>query len=1401
MASTSEIASDALFDALVQQQIADAPQAGLGSNTERLTKIQHLSRRIVFAITTGKSVSSENKKLVINLAKEIETLSRETMVAVEQCDVIADVKASIENTIKSEISKINKPTPTIVSPPTYAQMVSSKITSPPTVSRLPKSKPSLIVYPSSEERSRKEVTEQWRRNINFKEVTYAPASVQPVGRNRLRVEFDSVDQRDETLKRLENTSAEIRAEPSRKLRPMVILKGVFKETATDELTRLIVQQNPEVGLLRPTAEDLQYRFVRRNKNDKLYNAVLLASPCVWRKIIELGRLNVDHQKVHVEEFVPLLQCFKCLQFGHLRKHCTKDDVLCAHCGAENHTVEKCPSKDKSEEANCSNCVSRGKRLGTSFDTKHSANSDRCPIRDAMRSRCNLGRGYNSEQEFLKYISDKSYDIAFISEPYVGSKNNMRNIQGYELHQFTSDSRVKAAIAIRSGLGSAIGITKYSNTNVCTVQITHNSHKFFLVSVYIEPKSDDNNTLNFLDILFQHIDQSHAIICGDFNGWHPIWGSSTSNKRGREILNLIVSHNLTVCNEGSEPTFEAYTSDTVRTSIIDLTIASDITSSKIRNWKVNPEACPTSEHHAIDFTLDLNKNKLKPNKTQSTYRYNTTGADWNLVKETLKQEIEVSSLDATVIKKLNISELDVYISSLTCKIQTACDTTLKRKRSKKIQTIPWWNDELEHLKRKAVFLHHRLQDLKRKGKPLVNILAERQTAKETYRLALSKASSEHFRNFCSRQGKEDVWTLTNRLLKHSPQPSPPTTLNLGNSNFTNSSEESACALLDRFYPIDTPDDLEIQKLIRLKANTYPATDNEVDFTLEEVRDCMLSMDSHKAPGPDHLTADICSTFMDAFPEVITQIMNRCLHLSHFPTSWKKAFIKTVPKPNKIDYNDISSYRPIGLLDVFGKLLEKLIARRLIYHLNITSNLNQHQYGFREQRSTNDALAEAMKQINNAKSSGKLVIGVSLDIKGAFDHAWWPALMYRLHVTGCPLNIYKLIKSYISNRTVTLNYADASVDRYLSRGCIQGSVLGPIFWNIILDELLNSELPPTCHLQAYADDLLLIVSANSVSKIETDANDALKVITEWGRRVKLEFAASKTQAISFSAKANKYGSKHDGLVGAAFVVYHPNGDSVTKKLKLHSSSSVFQAEMLAIQRACEYCVTKGIVDAVIFSDSLSALLEIQNINSTNATTVQIHQHINRILNFGTIKFVWIKSHVGLAGNEMADQAAKAAASQHKSCDFPKFPLSFVKYQLKSEIDRLSDEIYQAAPKGAHTRLWCPNIGTIRELLKSTKLTFQLTQILTGHGYHLHYLHRFKIVDSDKCPCDENSTQSIDHLLKICPIFANSRQDHEFKCNMLNIEPYNLTSLLTRDSCIQSFVDFCTNIVNRLKELNNT
>ena len=121
-----------------------------------------------------------------------------------------------------------------------------------------------------------------------------------------------------------------------------------------------------------------------------------------------------------------------------------------------------------------------------------------------------------------------------------------------------------------------------------------------------------------------------------------------------------------------------------------------------------------------------------------------------------------------------------------------------------------------------------------------------------------------------------------------------------------------------------------------------------------------------------------------------------------------------KPGKEESNSVTKYRPISLLNVAGKVLEKLMINRTLHSINSRSLLSTKQYGFTPQRSTVEA-AMAMKHFvqQNLQYYGYIIF-TSLDVQGAFDAAWWPSILNNLRQMECPKNLYYLAREYLKDR---------------------------------------------------------------------------------------------------------------------------------------------------------------------------------------------------------------------------------------------------------------------------------------------------------------------------------------------------------------------------------------------------
>ena len=291
-----------------------------------------------------------------------------------------------------------------------------------------------------------------------------------------------------------------------------------------------------------------------------------------------------------------------------------------------------------------------------------------------------------------------------------------------------------------------------------------------------------------------------------------------------------------------------------------------------------------------------------------------------------------------------------------------------------------------------------------------------------------------------------------------------------------------------------------------------------FTLLELDLATKSFNPKKAPGLDGFTADICSHAITSDPELFLIIANSCLQLHHFPKIWKEATVIALPKPGKDNYAHPKSYRPIGLLPVLGKILEKMIMARLRHHLH--PRISANQYGFMPQRSCEDALYTLIQHIRSKLQEKMIVTLVSLDIEGAFDSAWWPAIRMRLVEEKCPEGLRRLINSYLEDRRVRVRYAGREHCKGTSKGCVQGSIGGPILWNLLLDTLLKELKEKGVYSQAFADDVVLVFHGGTASEIERQANAALDHAQRWGDVHKLKFAAAKTNALVVTNKL-----KHD------------------------------------------------------------------------------------------------------------------------------------------------------------------------------------------------------------------------------------------------------------------------------------
>jgi hypothetical protein len=530
-------------------------------------------------------------------------------------------------------------------------------------------------------------------------------------------------------------------------------------------------------------------------------------------------------------------------------------------------------------------------------------------------------------------------------------------------------------------------------------------------------------------------------------------------------------------------------------------------------EINTPAVSLSDHFPVCFTRKVSSTNLKNNESN--------GFGYNVINfRSMKNFNEKDFI--TDLENQPFSVIDIFDDPNDA-LDYFCDLFLnvlnihapkKRRRVKFPIQQPWFSKDItEATKTRDYF--KKIGDIEnyRKSRNIVQSLIH-----ETKKSYFSKTINNNKRN------PKEIWKNLN-LLSSKPKiqasqqqindndgnsiTNPEAIANIFNNFFTSLSDSlHPTHNLRTKTPSQTLIDFVNSKIENAASFDIPLLNK--DFVIEQLK----TLSSSKSTGLDGLSARFLKLSADVVAESITKILNLSLQTGIYPKQFKLA--KVTPIFKKGLKHDVNNYRPISILPIMSKIIERHVSNQIKQYLKAHNLLHERQSGFRSNHSCETALTAMVDDwimaIDNNQFSGT----VFLDLSKAFDLIDHELLLSKLSAYKFHENSIKWFQSYLGGRTQKVSVANVlSESKSISCGVPQGSVLGPLLFIIFINDMPLSTQHSTTNM--FADDSSITYSSGSISDVTNALNEDLSQIEQWCSQNSMKINTTKTKAMFITSHA--------------------------------------------------------------------------------------------------------------------------------------------------------------------------------------------------------------------------------------------------------------------------------------------
>ncbi|MEW8185640.1 MAG: reverse transcriptase family protein [Candidatus Thiodiazotropha endolucinida] len=651
-------------------------------------------------------------------------------------------------------------------------------------------------------------------------------------------------------------------------------------------------------------------------------------------------------------------------------------------------------------------------------------------------------------------------------------------------------------------------------------------KTILIGGFYRPP---NSPVEYFNRIIESLDRAcntninDMVILGDFN-----YNMQCVNNN--KIYELMQQYNLKQLIQ--EPTHFTESSE----SLIDLILVRNV--NNVITSGVYDTFLESQVRYHCPVICILKFNKCLP-KSYKRRVWNYDKADFNLFRNLL------SNVDWNCI--IDENDIDKSVEKFTSVlIQTAEKSIPNKIATIRPNEYPWINGLIRKLIRKRKRLYRRA-----KRTNVQQVWQNFRKTRNTVINEIRKSKAEYFSKLSDQLNEEKInpklfWKISKQLLNLDLSTSSIPPLNV-NGDILESDLDKATALNSFFATQSTLDDSNAS-LPAVGNTDHPLLDS-ITITNQEVLDVLTTLNVSKSCGPDSINPRLLKEGAQYLQIPLTYIFNASLSHCRFPNAWKKANVTPIHKKNEKTLPN--NYRPISLLSIIGKAMERCVHKH-IYNYVLDNNLiSPFQSGFTCNDSTTNQLLYLYHSFCEAVDSGKEVRVVFCDISKAFDRVWHRGLLFKLSSVGIKGKMLQWFSSYLSNRTqrVVLNGQNSEWVT-VKAGVPQGSILGPLLFLLYINDIVNRI---KTNIRLFADDTSLFIIVDTPERAAGSLNSDLQEINQWATEWLVDFNPSKTFTMTVSRKTTDV--LHPPLFLAGTKIQETD---TYKHLGIHFSNSLSWAE---------------------------------------------------------------------------------------------------------------------------------------------------------------------------------------------------------------------------------------------------